>query len=98
MNVFQSRGELLALQVVNFGLIPDRALMRGRWFFQDGALRSHALPGLALDSGLLLQYSALQVQYDRLAADLQDARRKLDELTAQPPVLPSNVIRFPGCR
>lgn len=92
-----SRAHLVYLQVMVFGYIPDPELMRGRWYFRDGAFLSHRLPGHEFPASEILESALLRYEYRRTAAELDDARRRIEELTA-PPVAPSNVLAFPGRR
>lgn len=91
-----SRAHVVYLQVMLFGYIPDAELERGRWFFRDGAFRSHRIPGHEFAGADILESALLRLEYRRTSAALEDARRRIDELTA-PPVA-SNVVSFPGRR
>ncbi len=71
--------------------------MRDRWYFRDGAFLSHRLPGHEFPASEILEVALLRYEYRRTAAKLDDARRRIEELTA-PPAAPSNVVAFPGRR
>ena len=92
-----SRAHLVYLQVVVFGYIPDPELFRGRWYFRDGAFLSLRLPGHEFPASEIMECTLLRLEYLRTAAALDEARRRIEELTA-PPALPGNVVAFPGRR
>jgi hypothetical protein len=91
--------ELVYLQVMVFGLIPDPAFERLGMFFQGGVLYSRQLPGVALSPGSLAEWQAQRQAFYGLMTDLEMARVRIAELEGvlnPAPVVPSNVIRFPG--
>ena len=91
-------GELVYLQVMVFGLIPDQAFLRLKLFTRGGVLYSHLLPDLEISAGSLAELSIQQQQFSGLLGDLAAARARIADLERQlnpPPVAPSNVIRFP---
>lgn len=92
-----SRAYMVYLQVIIFGYIPDPELFRGRWFFRDGAFLSHGLPGHEFPASEVMESALMRAEYLRTAAALDEARRRIEELTALP-VATSNVVAFPGRR
>lgn len=92
--------EVVYLQVMVYGLIPDPAFERLGMFFQGGVLYSRRLPGVALSPGDLAEWQAQRAAFYGLMADLESARRRVADLESilypAPVVAPSNVIRFPG--
>ncbi len=91
--------EISWLQVQIYGLIPDGAFVRLGMFFQGGVLYSRHLPGVALSPGDLAEWQAQRQAFYGLMTDLEMARARIAELEGvlnPVPVVPSNVIRFPG--
>lgn len=90
-------GELIYLQVMVFGLIPDPAFVRLKLFTRGGWLYSHLLPDLEISPGGLAELSVQQSAFSGLLGDLADARARIVDLERQlnpPPVAPSNVVPF----
>ena len=85
-------GELLALQVIHFGLIHDPDFVRAGFYVNDGKLKTTRLDNYELSSGALFEYALLKQQVLYLESELSKAQAKIDELTA--PVMPSNVVLF----
>lgn len=87
------------LQVQIFGLIPDPAFMRLGMFFQGGRLYSRRMPDVDFCPGDLAAWVIQRQAFSGVVGDLAAARARIEELERllnPPPVLPSNVIRFPG--
>lgn len=90
-------GELVYLQVMVFGLIPDQAFFRLKVFTRGGWLYSHLLPDLEISAGGLAELNLQQQVYSSLLGDLAAARARIVDLEQQlnpPPVTPSNVLPF----
>lgn len=92
-------GELVYLQVMVFGLIPDPAFVRLKMFVRGGVLYSHQLPGVEMTPGAVAEWQIQRQAYHGLLDDLAAARARIVDLERQlqppEPVKPSNVIRFP---
>lgn len=92
------RCEIIYLQSVVFGLVPDAAFFQFRLFVRGGRLYSVDYPGLEMAPGELAAWQTERQHYADVRHDLADARRRIAELETllNPPVpVPSNVIRFP---
>ena len=92
-------GELVYLQVMVFGLVPDPDFVRLKFFTRGGVLYSHWLPGVELAPGAVAEWQVQRQAYYGLLNDLAAARARVVDLERQlqppEPVKPSNVIRFP---
>jgi hypothetical protein len=91
--------ELIYLQIVHFGMIPDKAFIKSKFFVYDGKLRCHNVSNYELSTGELYQYTQLRVQVLRLndvVADTKErllhAEERIKEL--EEPPKPTNIIRF----
>lgn len=91
-------GELVYLQVMVFGLIPDPAFVRLKMFVRGGVLYSHQLPGVEMTPGAVAEWQIQRQAYHGLLDDLAAARARIAELERQlnppEPVAPSNVVPF----
>lgn len=90
------KSELLLLQVIKFGLIPDKAFMKGGFFVRDGKLITTKIDGYELSTGELFEYSLLKSRILILQSDLALAHAKIKELTSEPE--PTNIINFADFR
>ncbi len=89
-------GELLALQVIHFGLIPDKSFLKSGFYFRDGKLQTTKLANYELTTGQLFEYSLLKSQVIILQSELALANEKLKALSE--PEKPSNVVNFADFR
>lgn len=93
------RCEVIYLQSVVFGLIPDAAFHRARMFVRGGMLYSADYPGLEFSPGALAAWQWERQHYADVRHDLAAARQRITELenllNPPAPAAPSNVIRFP---
>ena len=94
------RHELIYLQIMIFGMIPDKTFMRFKWFFRDGMLLSHT-NDLQIDMADTSVYALLRhnhhLQLGELRGQLKEARLKIQELEKAlhpDPVEPTNIIKF----
>lgn len=90
--------ELIYLQVMIFGLIPDPAFLRLKFFTRSGVLYSHLLPGVEMTPGAVAEWQIQRQAYHGLLDDLTAARLRIGELERQlnppEPEAPSNVVPF----
>lgn len=92
------RCEVVYLQSVVFGLIPDAVFFQFRMFVRGGRLYSADYPGVEMAPGELAAWQMERQHYADVRHDLAAARRRIAELETllNPPApVPSNVIRFP---
>lgn len=91
-------GELVYLQVMIFGLIPDPAFVRLKFFTRGGVLYSHQLPGVEMTPGAVAEWQIQRQAYGGLLDDLAAARARIVDLERRlnppEPGPPSNVVPF----
>lgn len=85
------KSDLTWLQILNFGLIPDKQFQRFRLAFSDGQLICHST-STAINAGELASLQALKLQMLRLEDELNRTKARIAEL--EEPEQPTNVIRF----
>lgn len=84
--------EMTLLQVIHFGMIPDKAFIKSKIFVHNGKLKCHHLPNYELSTGELLGFVALRMKVLSLTDALAIANEKIKELQGEPK--PTNIIKF----
>ena len=84
--------ELIYLQVIHFGLIPDKAFIKAKFFVSQGSLRCHRVSNYELSTGELMEYSLLRMQVLTLRDELKTAKETIKTLQGEPK--PTNIIQF----
>lgn len=85
--------ELIYLQTVFYGLIPDPEFMRGKWFFREGLLLSHN-HDLTIDMRDTTTYAVLRHNHYLLLAELTLAKDRIKELELKLGLIKTNIIQF----
>lgn len=92
--------ELVYLQMMFFGLIPDPKFLRHKYFFRDGVLLSYNNND-EIDISDAAAYAIVKQTYYAIKAEYAQAREKIKELETviesykNPlPPKPSNIIQF----
>lgn len=89
------KSEVLLLQIIHFGLIPDKDFIRYKLSFRDGCLHSHDAPNMNLSAGKMAHLYLFETQYLRLEEELREAKALIKELEkALDPPEPTNIIQF----
>lgn len=87
------KSELRLLQVINFGLIPDRHFLRYRLSFRNGFLICHD-SGLELAAGELAALYLWKQKHLSLIDELKRARARIAELEELLNPKPTNIVHF----
>lgn len=85
--------ELVYLQILHFGFIPDKGFIRGKWFFRDGFLLSHS-HNLQIDMNDANAYAILRNNYYLLHGELIQAKERITELELKLGLIKTNIIQF----
>lgn len=85
--------ELIYLQVMIFGLIPDPLFMRHKWFFKNGVLLSHNHK-LEIDISDTTAFALLRQNDYLLIAELREAKERIRELELKLGLIKTNIIQF----
>lgn len=89
------QSEVLLLQIIHFGLIPDKDFIRYKLSFRDGCLHSHDAPNMNLSAGKMAHLYLFETQYVRLQEELREAKALIKKLEkALEPPEPTNIIKF----
>lgn len=74
--------ELTYLQIMIFGLIPDKDFIKQKMFFYNGALRSHNLKKLELSAAQVSEFSIMRTYYISALESSIQAKDRIKELEA----------------
>lgn len=85
--------ELIYLQVMIFGLIPDPLFVRHKWFFKNGVLLSHN-HRLEIDISDTSAFALLRQNDYLLIAELREAKERIRELELKLGLVKTNVVQF----
>ena len=85
--------ELIYLQVMIFGLIPDPLFVRHKWFFKNGVLLSHNHK-LEIDISDTTAFALLRQNDYLLIAELREAKERIRELELKLGLIKTNIIQF----
>jgi hypothetical protein len=74
--------ELTYLQIMIFGLIPDKAFIREKMFFYNGALRCHRLKNFELTPSEASSFADMRIYYISALESSIQAKDRIKELEA----------------
>jgi hypothetical protein len=89
-----SKSELLNLQFIHFGYIPDPIMARLGFHVKKGVIYCYKSPGFSLEAGQIVAYSLLSTHYISAAAELERVKQRLRDLENPKPPEPTNIIQF----